>query len=409
MPPRPTVLLAYEFGSGLGHLQRLIAVARGLADAARCVFAVPDVPLAAPLLGRAFGPAAELHAGVVWNAPRDPAARKVPTHTLADVLALFRFADADLLGPKLDHWRSLLDDLRPDLIVSDFAPTLRLLTEGDVPTIVVGNGYTVPPAGCDLVPLRPWQTDVPASSRAAEQRILSRVNRVRQAAAKAPIPFLSNLFGGERSFACTITEFDPYARLRRDPVTWPFNVPVIEPGPTARSRSGPELFVYMAASHPSFAPLLSALNRLGRATQLYVADQDPQAVARRCKPHIGILTKPADFAAVLPQTRLLVHHAGLGTAYAGLVAGTPQFMLPLNLEHLITARSLIETGVAQGFSANVNPTTEQMEAAILALLAGEASTEHARRVAQAVNARRVPDPTTPVLRACRALLPSDAA
>ena len=408
MPSRPTILLAYEFGSGLGHLQRLIAVARGLADDGRCVFAVPDVGLATPLLACGFKPAMVPHQGVVWDAPRDPAARQVPTHTLADVLALFRFADADLLGPKLDAWRLLLDGIQPDLIVSDFAPTLRLATQGRIPTVVVGNGYTVPPPGRDLPPMRPWQTVVPEESLAVERHILSGVNRLREAASQAPIAFLSDLFGGERSFACTITEFDPYARTRIEPVIWPFNVPVIAPGPEAHNRSGPDLFVYMAASHPGFAPLLSALNRLGRPTHLFVADQDAQAVARHCKGHIGILTRPADFAAVLPKTRLLVHHAGLGTAYAGLIAGTPQFVLPLNLEHLITARNLIEAGVAQGFSANVNPTAEQMETGMLALLDPD-HIERARGVAATVDVRRVSQPTTPVLRACRALLASSCA
>ena len=290
MPQQPVVLFAYEFGSGLGHLNRLIAVARSLAGAVRSVFAVPDLKLAAPLITRALSDVALVKQGYVWEAPTGAEARQAPTHTLADVLALFSFAEPERLSEKVGQWHSLVEEIRPDLIVADFAPTLRLSTQGRVPMVVVGNGYTVPPDAQKLPPLRPWQDEVPASSRRAEQRILENLGRLTHPVGRFQPESLAGLFNGDRSFVCTITEFDPYAGYREKPVIWPFNVPAIQPGSAEAERSGPDIFVYMAASHPTFEPLLAALNRIGRPTHLFVADQEPAASAMSASsPNLPIL------------------------------------------------------------------------------------------------------------------------
>lgn len=48
----------------------------------------------------------------------------------------------------------------------------------------------------------------------------------------------------------------------------------------------------------------------------------------------------------MPAVRLVIHHGGLSTAVAALMAGTPQLILPWNLEHLVTARAVEATGAA---------------------------------------------------------------
>jgi hypothetical protein len=59
-----------------------------------------------------------------------------------------------------------------------------------------------------------------------------------------------------------------------------------------------------------------------------------------------VLRDPPALAELLPRVRLVVHHAGLGTAHAALLAGTPQVVLPERLEHRVTAQALWGLGVA---------------------------------------------------------------
>ena len=106
-------------------------------------------------------------------------------------------------------------------------------------------------------------------------------------------------------------------------------------------------FRYLPANHPALPPVITALNDLKLPSEIYVPGVAAQALAKRCNPTVRIHGKPADLAHVLPNTSLLIHHGGLGTAYAGLLAGVPQLVLPLNLEHGITAAGLEQFGVAK--------------------------------------------------------------
>lgn len=398
-----TVLLTYEFGAGLGHLNRLIAVAQRL-EGCRLVFALPDLGLGVPLVRRTFGDAAEIVQGVVWSAPNDPASRQVPTHTFADVIALFGFAEMARLETLTGRAAALLDAVKPDLVVSDFAPTLRLASAGRVPTVVVGNGYTIPPGGRLLPPMRPWETAVGAASRAQEGRLLAAVNAVRARRQGMAVDFFADLFQGEHSFPCTIAEFDPYGGVRSEPVVWPFNVPVIPEGPPVAERRGPAAFCYFQGNHPALAPTLAAAGSVGARTEVYVQGLDPQALAARCARNVGVHRKPADFAVALPGTRVLVHHAGLGTAYAGVLAGTPQLVIPHNLEHAITARGLERFGSAVRLGVSPPPEAGTVGRVLRGMLGDADLQARAGRAARDLAARRVPDPVGPIAAACTGFL-----
>ena len=413
-----TILFTYEFGSGLGHVNRLVAVARRLEAEGdhRLVFALPDMRLGAGPVAKVFADRAETRQGIAWPGPGDiDAARRVATHTFADVLRLFGYTDPVRLLAAAREWRTLVEEVRPDLIVADFAPTLRLALGNAVPTVVVGNGYTVPPAGRPLPPLRPWEDVVPPTSRAAEGDLLAAVNRVRSGLSGPGIDHVADLFQGtkgvdprrlepEPTFVCTFSEFDPYGRHRAGPVTSPFNIPAISAGPAATVRKGPAVFVYLTADHPALGSVLSVLNGLDLPVRLYVSGIGPGALASRCQPHVGILTKPADFARLLPRTRLLIHHAGLGTAYAGLAAGTPQLVLPLNLEHLITARGLAQAGTATVIAGGAADEAG-IGNAIAAMLSDHALSAKALEQAVRVARMRDADPLAGVVAACLSCLP----
>lgn len=403
MRVKQTVLLTYEFGAGLGHLLRLFAVARRLGEY-RLVFAVPDLALGEPAVRHAFGEAAQVVPGVVWPAPTDPRVRQVPTRSLADVMTLFGFGDSKRLRAALTRAQALLDETAPDLIVADFAPTLRLASQGRVPTVVVGNGYTVPPPGRPLPPMRPWDERVGPVSRAAEGHLLAAVNEARAGIGGEAVDHFADLFSGEHHFVCTISEFDPYGAMRDEPPVWPFNMPDVAPGPAVAARRGAPVFCYLQSDHPALDAVLSALSRLPVRSTAYIQGIDPHAVAARCKSNVAIRRDPADFAELLPRTRVLVHHAGLGTACAGLLSGTPQLLLPFNLEHAITARGVGRFGSGVWMWATPAPAPDLIARQIRGLLGDGALHARAARTAAELTERRVADPVAPIVSACRDLL-----
>lgn len=395
-----TILFTYEFGAGLGHLNRLLSVAKLLRDH-RCVFVLPDVPLGRDSVLKALGAETEVRQGDVWAAPNDPNARRVPTHTFADVIRLFGFHDVGRLERKVRGWVALLDEIRPDLIVADFAPAVRLAAQGRFPMVVVGNGYTVPPEGRLLPPMRPWEEAVPAQSRAHEGELITAVNTVRGGSSGPPVDYVSDLFQGDATFVCTLSEFDPYRSCRSTAPLWPFNVPVISP---EEEDERDVVFAYFQAGHPALNNVLAALSLAGRRAEVFVQSADPRMLASRCSRNVGLHTKPANFASVLPRSSLLVHHAGLGTAYSGLIAGVPQVVLPVNLEHAITTAGLGAFGVARAVSVTPPPTPEQLASSFAEVLRSDGYRVAARQAAASLQQRRDPASVERVVEACRGFL-----
>ena len=341
------ILCAWEFGSGLGHLTRLLPVARALEQAGHeVVIAVPTPDAARTMVAKYFPDGtANLIQGTSWRAPNDPDLRKKPTHIMADVLALFHFSRVERLGPMVQVWRQVIDTHQPDLIVADFAPTLRLASWENRPFVMLGNGYTVPPAGRLLPPMKPWLDIVYPFSRMNEAEVWQSANRIRQALNGPAIDYVSDLLNGDRSFVCTIPEFDPYQAYRHDTPLMPFNVPVMHAHPPVESRGDQApIFVYLPSNHPFLKMVLEQVSKTGWPTHAYISGIEPEKLVKFAGKNISLHRKPISLEDNLWKFRMIIHHAGLATAYAAVKAGTPQLVLPVNLEHSITARGLEKFG-----------------------------------------------------------------
>ncbi|MGB0747331.1 MAG: hypothetical protein ACPGO3_01170, partial [Magnetospiraceae bacterium] len=171
------ILLTWEFGGGMGHLNQFpLLVDRLIARGHRLIVAVPQdtvMDQAARLFGAKRG--VSIRAGHSWPPPTDPRARQAPTHSLADVLHLFGYHDPQRLGQAARIWTQIVDAEKPDLVIADFAPTLAVCGAAGRPVLALGNGYAIPPGGQMLPPIRPWQETLKAFSRANEGEILMAV------------------------------------------------------------------------------------------------------------------------------------------------------------------------------------------------------------------------------------------
>jgi len=344
------VLFGWEFGAGLGHLTRFRPIGdRLVAAGVEVVLALQDVDRAGPFLDPATGrtrPGYHLLQGPRWNISGDPAIRRIPTHSFADVLRLIGYGHRAALVNRLTAWEGVLAVVRPDVVVGDFSPTLNLAARGRVPSVVVGNGYTIPPPGRPLPPIRPWQEALERFSLDHEAQILDAINGAETSRGAATIDHLADAFSGDRTFVFSLPLVDPYARFRTAPALAPFNMPRgIRPRPWDERREA-GVFLYLPSAHAHLKTALDALTASGAAGEAYIGDLAPGAVRKFARPGLTLHGDPQDFAAVMPAARLVVNHGGLSTAVAAMMAGTPQLILPWNLEHLVTARAIEATGAA---------------------------------------------------------------
>lgn len=338
------VLLVQEFGSNLGHVNRLLAVARALPPH-RFTVVVPHPEVTAARVRDVLGAQVDVLQAPRFSAPDIvwPPAR--PERTLADIFHALGYGLVEPLAAAALAWRDLIDRLRPDLIVSDFAPTLRLGNPWGVPVVAVGDCFNLPPPGGLCPPIMPSSRPDPASA-SAERALVDAARTVAGRLGSAPVDSFAALFAGDVAFPLGIRLLDPYAATRTGLERPSISLPAIRSGPAFEARTGPPIFCYLWAEHPALNAVVSALNRLPVRSMLHVRGIDPATLAAHCAPQVGVRTTEAEFAAVLPQSRIFIHYGGGGACFAGLLAGTLQVVLPTSLEQESGAARLAGAGVA---------------------------------------------------------------
>ncbi|HLO76642.1 MAG TPA: nucleotide disphospho-sugar-binding domain-containing protein [Magnetospirillum sp.] len=357
-------------------MSRLVPLAKELENrGAGVVLAVRDVP----------GAREELQNGALGDGEHQIAVIQAPlvqpkalplsniAPSLAHALCRFGYADPDALFPAVKAWHSLVRRLNPSLVVLDSAPTAGLVCRGRFPTVSVGNGWTLPPSG----PLPPLvHNGDPAEP---EQAILSAVALMTSNNGFRQPHSLSDLMRGDESLIYTLPELDPYRPWRDSPVFRPYNVPLVKTSAASRH----EIFVYLPAHHPSASQVVGCLSTTKIPARVWCGGLASLAVVKNVK----LLSQPADMSDALQRSKLIIHHGGLGTAAAALMAGVPQISIPIHLEHKLTSKSIIALGVG-GVMPSLQFDIQSLRQLILAFLTPELT---ARALAVAQIARTCPD------------------
>ncbi|MBW4501613.1 MAG: hypothetical protein KME57_19135 [Scytonema hyalinum WJT4-NPBG1] len=297
-------LLAWEIGGGQGHLHLLAAIAQKLqASGIEPIFALQNAQIKGANL-----PGKVLQApGAMIRSLDDKGDNK--SYLFTDILYIFGFSTALTLSFHIKAWQNLVDLVKPSLIVADYAPALVLAAKGKIPTIVVGNGFSVPPSVKDFPPIRPLPVPIAAIHRQAE--VEASVKQV--TGFDAPLGYLLN---GDRSFIFSIPELDPYnvARTQAEYVgihSAPF------PENLGNERGG--AWAYLAQDWHHYSLVVDTLK--------------PECIF-------------GDLKIVLKEKALAIHHAGFITSVACLLAGIPQIVFPKDMEKWHTAKALLNLGVA---------------------------------------------------------------
>lgn len=292
------VLLGWELGGGQGHIQRLAALAQILeTQGLEPVFALKSYNIK----GISFP----------WQtvlAPRLLFSGRNESYTFADILETFGFGNANLLRSHLQAWQSVLGEVKPSLIIADHAPGLVLAARGIVPTVVVGECFTVPPP-VEVFPILRFPA-APESAQRQEQ-VTNTVREVVKLDAS-----LGQVLNGDASFIFGIPELDSYRHLRTHDQYVSLH---ITPIPSDLHSSEGLAWAYLSENYPYRGLVL-------------------QTIKPECE------FKP--LSEVLAGKSLAIHHGGLTTAITCLLAGIPQLVLPWHLEQHLNAIALSQLGVA---------------------------------------------------------------
>lgn len=367
------ILFAWEFGANLGHLTRDLPLARACRDAGHEVlFAASDLRTAAALLyAERFR---------LLQAPLLRPIAKRPAHPVnyADMLLHAGYDDGAALAGALGGWRSLMELVRPALVVYNHAPTALLAARmAQCPVLLVGTGFEIPPATAPLPSFRPWQAIPEPLLHGAEAKALAQVNPHLARCGQTPLAKLSDLFPQSQVQLTTFAELDPFGPRPHADYIGPVHALPGMPAVAWQRRTAQRVFAYLRPGVPGCENLLAALQALDAEVICAVPGLPPEWQARHGR--LRFLSHPVDLAALLPQADLAITY-GAGTIATALLAGVPVLLVPQVVEQYLAGLPLERTGA--GRMLHAQRTTEQCAALLHELLTDARYREAARCFAQ---------------------------
>ncbi len=365
------VLLAWELGQNLGHLARLLAVARVLHQAgAELIWALPEHALQSSSLAQAPGHKTRApSSGFHLQKSLAPS-----VHSYADILALAGFTQADVIQRGVQAWHALFAQHRVNKVVLDYAPTAQCAAYlAGLPAAQITNGFDAPPAHCPVF-------GVTQRGPMLDQRNAAQVAVVNQALLKTGLPStllatpLHALLNHPTRWYDCLSVTDPYGPRSDGTYIGPQSglsdcVRMAWPEGEPASK---KVLVYLRRE-PVLLEVLQALSALNARVIAYWPAATPQALTSLEQAGRSISPQALDMQVMLPECDAVVNHGSAGLASQTLLAGKPQLMLPSDVEkHLIAQRvvccgggTLLKIGAR---SVQIQPALEQLLSAQAPLL-----------------------------------------
>lgn len=316
------ILIGWELGANRGHLTRMMRYARPLQAAGH------EVVLASQ---RIDGLRVDEFDGKVWQAPVWPRLlawtspqRGPAPQTMGDILARLGLDEAGVLAALMGGWEAILSAERPDVVIGEYAPALLAAAAGRVPTIAVGTGFDLPPAGMAQFPTlggRPAVVD--------EEGLLALANADLDRVGRPALATLPAIFAADRTMPTGLDAMDPYWAWRGGGMGAPL---LGEAGTAAAPATGEEVFVYWYERGPLAPDLWRALSLAGLPVRVHVPHLGEGIAGELAALGFTVERRPMPFGEIARRSRLLLSHGGGGFVTAGLLAGRPQVVVHHDLE-----------------------------------------------------------------------------
>jgi Erythromycin biosynthesis protein CIII-like, C-terminal domain len=388
------ILIGYERGDNLGHYRRLAPVAEQLmAEGHEITFFLRNPYDCRNQITSKPLPFLQSPDLVPPNvAEREP--KRMGSYS--DIMVYCGFGKVETLFPATLAWRTIIDRVRPDLIVCDHSPVICFAAHGRIPVIQVGSGFTLPPAQDEVFPgFR--DTKKPT---VPPEKIVAVMNEVQRRLGGPQVTRVTDPLRTAGRLVCTLVGLDPYKDFRRDRVI----------GPTEGLQSPmplpdkPAIFAYLGIEHRVTPKVLAALKASDIPAEAYVRGMTEATAKKFLRPGLTLYRTPQPIDQVLSRATLAIHHGGSGMSLACCSAGRPQIALPIHEETLLNSQALGRIGVGTSLSG------KDLESDGAARLA-EAEANPRRRERAAIIAKEIAGagpfrPMDHILEACRASLGS---
>ncbi len=326
----PGALLAWEGGSGRGHIVTLRRIAEAIGDRFTFDAALRDLTFKDELAGicdAVQGP------WLPYSSDYRKANGNPSAATWGETMGDVGFRRPEILRESIGWWQGVMRECDISLLVADNAPCALLAARGlGIPSVGVGTGYLLPPPGMETFPVL-----LPRHSTRIydEAEILDTINSVIPEFGVPKIDRLPGVYACSDQLAFSLDMLDPYTEWRADPLLPPITGGTVEPAP-----GGDEIFVYFSTTENSDPKLMRAIGDLGVPVRVFIPGMDESVADDLARRGVHVERSPVPVDLVAKRSRLLVNAAQHGTLCLGLGAGIPQVSVPQQREQRYNAEAV---------------------------------------------------------------------
>jgi len=368
------ILLAWELGTGFGHLgpflglvprllergHTLHVAAREIAGAAQALGHLPVALHQAPLCLNTYGGLQD------------------PPLNYAEILMRYGYLEPAMLRGMMAAWRSLVTTVGADVVIADHAPTALLAARGlGVARAVIGSTFNVPPAVAPTPNMRPWLT-VPAERLAdSDRRVLDVINQ--ELPADRRLRTLHDIFAGAECFFSGVPELDVYAPRQPGDYLGLQSLSTGTAAPLWPQGAGEPVFAYLHADYRHTGPALQALAASGARVLVHVLGGTAAMTGQYGTERLQFAPQLLDFRRVVAECGLCVCHGNVGTTLGMLHGGRPVLVLPKHLEHYLLGSAVMRVGAGRVVHPDDN--APDIASELATMLGDEAYRRNARALA----------------------------
>jgi UDP:flavonoid glycosyltransferase YjiC (YdhE family) len=332
------VLLTWELGLNLGHLTRLLPVAQQLkTDGHVVLVAARDIQAAATVLGPAGIPFVQ--------APHLPKGIPLPHRATgyADILLSQGWSDRSALWGLTQGWLNIFQLFRPDKLILDYSPTVSLAARiAKIPTILVGNGFELPPLTDPLPPFPGFSWATPEKAAQSEKMAIANANGALSAFKAPQITALCDLVKDQIRLFATFPELDHYGEREDAEYIGPLLGRLNGPRVDWPEGTGPKIFACLRPDTSHVKEILASLAAMSAQVICIAGGFTSSQLEPFRRQHIRYSLGAVDLELLL-DADLCITYGAEGTMMRFLMAGVPQLISPWHVETFMAAKR-IEAG-----------------------------------------------------------------
>ena len=319
---------------GMGHLARILPIVRNLSDRDhKVILFVRNPQECVRILAKEKLPILPVM-NIKANIPEMRMQSRY--YSYSDFMAIAGCYFLEHLFTITLSWKTIFDLYKPDLIICDHSPNCCLAAFARIPVVLLGDGFTLPPAHEPTFP-----GTVGAENIVDPGRLLENMRSVQKMHGNRMPQTLTEPFRTAGRLFCTLPELDYYPLLRRDTIIGPPPNDLIDQIPPPNE---PRWFAYLKAGFPITGKILESLCNVKIPGEVYISDLTPEGAERLTRSSIVVHYEPPPMNQILSRISVVLHHGGNGVASAVLSAGRPQILVPMYHEAEVTGGFIRRAG-----------------------------------------------------------------